>query len=512
MVLSVRNLFALFLLCLLSNTLRSQTNAAFFEYPVDTICNGVSTPVFVINQTTAGGSFSSTPAGLGLDPISGAIYPISSNIGTYQVTHTITSPTSASYTTTFTVDSTQYAFLAYPVSQVCKGDFNFLEVDTNFLFSVGTYSAIPSGLVIDPNTGTINISSSFAGTYTVFHVVGTFPCADTATFSLTIFDPMPYTLDYGVDTVCPSGVLCPISPTPGPGEFRPRAGLAYANDTLGCIDLVSTIPNRQYVICFVETSGCQRIFCDTIFLAEKDDASFLYPNSIACGNLDLFVPFTGPNTGTFTYTSTLGNSMLDLNAATGVLIPQNSDPDTYNIQHTTNGTCPDTADASLYITPAPVLPFPITNYGDTLLELNTSYFTTWYCDSTVVATGTTTIPVTMPGQYYAIATDVNGCEISSDTVNLTITSFQEGNFLHHLVQVFPNPSQGIFQVRSDRLSGGELQIQVFDLHGRQVQSGQIIPSQGGEIDLSRQPFGIYLLRISYRNYTHTLKLIKTTDQ
>ncbi len=510
MALSARNLFALFLFCLLSSSLWAQTGPAFFEYPVDSACNADPNPVFVSNQTTPGGSFSSIPAGLALDPISGAISANTSAAGIYQVTHTVNSPTPFTYNLLFTIVGRPVSQLNYPINTVCKGLTSLLPVDTIGLPFVGTYAATPNGLVIDPNNGTINVDASQPGNYTVSHIVGVNPCADTALRQISIIDPAPFSLDYGQDSVCPNGVICPITPTgPTPGLFQPRVGLAYSNSQ-GCVDLVSTLPG-SYTVCFVETAQCRRIFCDTVVVLPPDDPFFSYPTVILCENADSIVPTTAGTPGFFSYTSSQPSSVLQLNSSTGAVTPSGSSPGTYTVTLNSQGSCPDTISNSLIILPVPTLPAPIINYGDTLLELNTSFFTTWYCDSTVVATNTNSIPVTMAGQYYAIAMDAQGCTVTSDTVNIGATSLQDGDFLKHLVRVSPNPSNGIYHIQTERLSRGKLQLEVFDLHGRKVYAEDINPGHDGEIDLSNQSAGIYLLRLTYQNQSTTLKLIKTAN-
>jgi M6 family metalloprotease-like protein len=73
------------------------------------------------------------------------------------------------------------------------------------------------------------------------------------------------------------------------------------------------------------------------------------------------------------------------------------------------------------------------------------------------------------------------------------------------VILFPNPSMdGIFYLQSD---GGEMQLDVFDLMGRNVWSRRTF-STGEKIDLSRQRNGMYLLRIIKNGQQKTFRLIK----
>ena len=73
------------------------------------------------------------------------------------------------------------------------------------------------------------------------------------------------------------------------------------------------------------------------------------------------------------------------------------------------------------------------------------------------------------------------------------------------VILFPNPStDGIFYLQSD---GGEMQLDVFDMMGRNLWSRRTF-SQSEKIDLSRQRNGMYILRIIKNGQQKTFRLIK----
>jgi glucose dehydrogenase len=73
------------------------------------------------------------------------------------------------------------------------------------------------------------------------------------------------------------------------------------------------------------------------------------------------------------------------------------------------------------------------------------------------------------------------------------------------VILFPNPStDGIFYLQSD---GGEMQLDVFDMMGRNLWSRRTF-STGEKIDLSRQRNGMYFLRIIKNGQQKTFRLIK----
>lgn len=504
----LRKLLPLILLLLFAGTVQSQTGPAFFEYPSPFGCSGpFSPPVFVINQTTSGGMFSSTPAGLSLDPVSGTVITSTSMPGVYTVTHTLNSPPTDSHSVTIEILEIPEAMLSYPVYFVCKESYSTLQVDTAGVSQFGFYSAFPPGLAIDSTTGEIDVTNSNDGLYTVLHIVTNGVCADTSAVAIEIDDLGGYQLDYGQDTFCPVGNANPLAQPPVPGFFVGIPGLAFLNANLGNIDLTSSSPDRTYIVRYNETGGCQRTFIDTIYLADFDDANFIYSPSVICDNIDSISPTISGDTGVFTYIGQFVNSTLVIDPNTGTINPDLSTPDTYDITHTTNGTCPTTYTQTIHIEEAPP-PFTLINTGDTLFEVQVGGFIEWYCDNLLVQTNTNFLPVSQMGVYWATVTNSSGCTTMSNVINTDPTGSPEPNLLSQLVKVFPNPSTGVYHIRTDLETGGKIRAEVFDIHGRKLSFAEYSASAGGDIDLTNHAAGNYLLRITYGNISASYHLLK----
>ncbi len=512
MNLSGRNVFALLLLLLFSKPLYSQTNSAFFEYPVDSACQDNSNPIFVANQTTPGGSFSASPSGLSLDPVSGAIFLPNSSPGTYQVTHTLTNP-SSSFTVSFTVVPTLAAFLSYPQSIICPVGQDSLPVDTVGVPIFGTFSATPPGLVINSSTGTIDLNNSQPGSYVVMHAVSNGICGDTALFSLIINPPPGFQLEYPVDSVCPRGEICPVNPPSVPGFFQPQPGLVY-DDTTGCIALLITSEDQTYEVCYTEIGVCNYQSCDTITVLPDEDPKFTYPSVGVCNSEGpQMVSSSGGDPSIFSWTGALISDSLWLDPTTGTFDPSQSTPGSYVITNTTTGPCPDTFTRNIVIFPNPPVPI-VENEGDTVLRVvNTVAFNvTWLYDSLNVLSGSTTIFISLPGVYNAVLTSAQGCQSISANVYVGITDQAEPTSLADLVSVYPNPSPGTYQISSQLKGKGSIEWQITDLRGKILKAGSLLAQQNGEIDLSAFADGIYLLQLSYYNSSTSLKLVKASDQ
>jgi gliding motility-associated-like protein len=141
---------------------------AAFSYSSGTFCSSGSNASPVI-AGASGGTFSSTPAGLVIDPATGVIDVASSTVGNlYTVTYTTNGmcPASSSVNITITNGFDASFTLGGPY---CQSDVNPFPVFTG---SAGTFSATPAGLVfVNTNTGEINLAASSAGTYTITNTI-----------------------------------------------------------------------------------------------------------------------------------------------------------------------------------------------------------------------------------------------------------------------------------------------------------------------------------------------------
>src|SRR6185295_16048441 len=109
----------------------------------------------------------------------------------------------------------------------------------------GTFSATPAGLVIDANTGVIDLGGSAPNTYTITYSFGTAPCTGTATSQVTVSNNPTATVSGG--TFCASGTatLTTTGATGGTFSATP-AGLVIDANT-GVIDFGASTPNTYTI-------------------------------------------------------------------------------------------------------------------------------------------------------------------------------------------------------------------------------------------------------------------------
>jgi len=167
---------------------------AIISYTGSPFCKSINTAQAVtLNETNVytGGVFSAP--GLSINATTGAITPNASTAGTHTVTYTIPASggcAQVTATTSVTITVLPIATFNYTSSTFCKSGTNPTPVFTGGGVAGGFTST--SGLSINPTTGTIDLTASTAGAYTVTNTIAAIGgCTSvTATFNVTI-DPLP---------------------------------------------------------------------------------------------------------------------------------------------------------------------------------------------------------------------------------------------------------------------------------------------------------------------------------
>lgn len=183
-------------------TVNPRDNASF-TYSSSTYCQTGTNPSPTITGL-AGGTFTSTPAGLSINSSTGLINLLASTLGTYTVTYTTSGICPNTSSVAITITSAPSASFSYPGSPFCQYGANpFPTFGAGA--SAGTFSATPAGLnFVNVNTGQINVSTSTPGTYTVTNsIAASGGCAPaTATSTVTISPAPVVTATPASQTIC----------------------------------------------------------------------------------------------------------------------------------------------------------------------------------------------------------------------------------------------------------------------------------------------------------------------
>ncbi len=165
---------------------------ASFTYPSSSFCTSGADPTPTI-YGEPGGSFSSTPNGLTINPSTGTINLAGSSTGMYILSYSTFGPCPNSSSIILSItDNNPSSNFSYNGASFCQNGTNPIPV-YNPGSSGGLFSSVPSGLVfVNINTGEVDLASSSPGTYTV---TNTIPSSGTclASFNSTsvIIKPAP---------------------------------------------------------------------------------------------------------------------------------------------------------------------------------------------------------------------------------------------------------------------------------------------------------------------------------
>jgi gliding motility-associated-like protein len=334
-------------------TIDSLTPSANFTYLVSPFCHNGNNPSPVFASGASAGTFSVTPGGLVfVNANTGQIDLTASASGTYTVTNTIPASgtcLSASATATVTISPADNASFVYSSATYCQTGPN--ETPTITGLPGGVFAATPPGLSINPSTGTINISVSTLGSYTLSYTTNG-PCPNTSSITMSITASTNFAgFSYPNPTYCHNGTnpLPVFNPGATAGVFTTNPlGLAFVNINTGQIDLANSTPGTYTISNTVPASGgCAPVVATTtVTITPADNASFVYTSATYCTSGTPQTPvITGLPGGTFS-SSPAG---LSINPATGTITLSTSALGVYALTYTTNGSCPSASTITMNI-------------------------------------------------------------------------------------------------------------------------------------------------------------------
>lgn len=324
---------------------------------------------------TSGGVWSSS-AGLTIDPVTGAINPLTSTPGLYSVNYTVASTSCSpagvgSANITITAPVTPVTGFSY-ASPVCSNASNPLPVPVAGFTAGGTFSST-AGLSINSTTGLIDLAASTPSTYTITYSVAASGCnpAGSSTSAITITAGAIPVTNFSYSTpVCTNGT----NPVPVPGSgfttggtYTSTAGLTI-NSTTGVIDLATSTPGSYTVTYTVAASGCAPSGSGTASIVITTGGSpvtgFTYPNATVCisGGVDpVPVPAAGFTPGGF-FSAPVG---LSINTITGVINLAASTAGSYTVTYAVNSSGCITAGSSTFTITLSNSVTPVTSFSYT---------------------------------------------------------------------------------------------------------------------------------------------------
>ncbi|MCG2617058.1 gliding motility-associated C-terminal domain-containing protein [Terrimonas sp. NA20] len=363
----------------------------------------------------------------------------------------------------------------------------------------GSYTS-SAGLSIDPVTGTINITTSTAGTYTVTYSFSNGTCSSTATTSVVIAS-IPTLVIHNPAVVC-APLTVDLTHADVTAGSTPGLSFNYYTDAAGTIALGN--PNAvnaggTYYIQGVTPAGCRSsIQAVTVTINPLPVANISYNGSPYCAaqGPTASVTQTGQTGGI--YGSTTG---LVINATTGAIDLIASTPGTYTVTYTfSNGICSATANATVTISPLPVLIItnPAAVCAPGTVDITAPGITTnstpgltynYFIDPGGLIKLSSPNAIGTSGTYYVQGTTAAGCVTDIEavvvTVNLTPTAAIAYNSAPFCVS-----AGGTGTVTRTGLAGGTYSSSP---------SGLSMNSTTGAINVSASTPGTYTITYSFNN-------------
>ncbi len=482
-------------------TIGNTNPSAGFSYVGSPFCQNGSNPFPTFSSGASAGIFSSSPSGLVFVQVNtGEIDLAASNPGTYTITNTIPASGSclaASATSTVTINVSDDASFVYTSATYCQSGTDPVPTITGL--PGGTFSSIPTGLLIDSITGTINLDSSILGVYTLSYATNG-PCPNTSSITMVITDTTPSTnFSYPGSPFCLNGnnpfPTFGLGASAGIFSVSP-SGLVFVHVNTGQIDLLSSTPGTYTVTNTIPVSGSCLASTSTsiVVINSSDDASFVYSSSTYCQSGTNPTPsITGVSGGIFSATP----AGLVIDSLTGTITLSSSALGAYTLCYSTNSACPNSECITMTISDTtPVVNFsypasPFCQNGNNPSPTYGSGSSAGIFSATPVGlsfvnlnTGEINLSLSLPGTY--IVTDsipASGtCLAASGTTTIIITSSDDASFTYSsstYCQSGTDPSATIVG-----LPGGTFSA---------VPTGLVINSTTGEIDLSLSNLGTYLL-------------------
>lgn len=145
----------------------------------------------------------------------------------------------------------------------------------------------------------------------------------------------------------------------------------------------------------------------------------------------------------------------------------------------------------LVIKPTPLAPI-ITRSGDSLIS-NISSGNQWYLDNIEIIGATDKVNVaTVNGTYYSILSE-NGCSsLPSNSINVSDVSIHD--LQAELFNIYPNPSNGILNIKMNKAKSGTYSIEVYNNLGSLIWSQKDVTLDGNNakrIEINNLSSGAY---------------------
>ena len=449
-----------------------------------------------------------------------AIIPLASptavaNNGTYYIKSTTAAGCIDIKPINVVINSPDDASFFYPSNKFCLSGSNPVPTITGL--TGGSFGS-STGLSINALTGSIDLTSSSIGTYTITYNTNG-PCPNSSSINIEII-PSPVA-DFSYDEAyCQNAVPNPFPkfpPSSGAGVFSAvPVGLTFINTTTGEIDLAASNPGTYTVTNLIETpEGCVSS-AEAIIIILPPPVITVNPDSICIGSTTTLTA-----SGATTYTWSPNTTIVNI-SGNGDIITVNPDNTTsYTVTGTdVNTGCTNTASVTVTVLPYPVADFswnpqPVTT-SDPIANFNASSSTngsSWLWDFAGLGSASLINPsFSFPGEgsYKVTLLVSNGA--CFDTIS-HIVIVVEDNITFYIPNAFsPDGDQinDFFVPVGAGIEDNYYRMMIFNRWGALVYETDDLtkPWNGTDLKGSNAPEGNYIYKITIGDNKNRLNYLR----
>jgi hypothetical protein len=169
----------------------------------------------------------------------------------------------------------------------------------------GTYSSDP-GIIIDPDTGEIDLEASTTGDHTITYTFTDGSCSNTVTTTITINALPVAAISYPNTPYCNRGTALPVETGVANGIYTSDSGLSI-NQATGEIDLANSTPGTYTIIYSFTNGSCSDTTTATITITPTVLPLPLADLTAECSIIPIAPTLTDPCAGTITATTSQMN-------------------------------------------------------------------------------------------------------------------------------------------------------------------------------------------------------------
>ncbi len=415
------------------------------------------------------------------------LYPV----GNTNVTFVVTDPGGNIDSCSFVVSvlDTELPVLNCPADSTVLADSSTCASSVNWSMATASdncgidtlYPSIPSGSTLPMGVNSIN--------YTAVDVNGQ---TDSCQFEITVMAAPLATAITGQTYSCGTGVSC-FGASDGEAIVSPSGGCtpySYLWSNGGTTATIANLSAGTYVVTVSDSLGTTTT--DSIEITEPDPVtiaaigSFEVCDGESDGAIDLTVSGGNDCAGGYTIQWSNGATTEDV---TGLA------PGIYSVTVSDISGCTGSDTFEIETLPAPTP--TIFKQNDTLFVSGTYPAYQWNRDGNLISNATFAFYLPQQnGSFSVTVVDTNGCEGTSDTLFCQIVSAEApvGELLG--IEIFPNPTAGMLNVRSLRPIEKRVEITVMDIYGHIAKQYQLNNLRDTRtLDLTDIANGMYILKL-----------------